>query len=383
MTRNLYDDVDAMLEVADLIYIMADLGKAKKDDAKVGAMTDSGFLDTLPKTSKEVVQWAVKNKEVMGNADNSKSYLEDILARDQKQASADATLEVFDDDFAYADEDSEVVYGIGKNPDMKRITVVFRGSTTSADWEHNCKCSSEELEEGFMELLEGIPSVNAELASEFKDVRLHTGFSKYLFKNCGKNAEGVECEKPKFHQIVDHVRRLLEENPDYELWFTGHSLGGALAVLAASAAALLDDIKTTVKLVSFAAPQVGKENYVKIMDRLESTKALIHIRVTNCDDLVPQLNGVIGYEHFGLHLNLYKNRHALSYDQGGMSRPWFWNALNRHSMTTHNARLTLAKSDLEKYDIDTVCAKIREEKTRNIDESPSSFGIVCSYMSWK
>uniref|UniRef100_A0A6V2DN02 Fungal lipase-type domain-containing protein n=1 Tax=Ditylum brightwellii TaxID=49249 RepID=A0A6V2DN02_9STRA len=225
MTRNLYDDVDAMLEVADLIYIMADLGKAKKDDAKVGAMTDSGFLDTLPKTSKEVVQWAVKNKEVMGNADNSKSYLEDILARDQKQASTNATLEVFDDDFAYADEDSEVVYGIGKNPDMKRITVVFRGSTTSADWEHNFKCSSEELEEGFMELLEGIPSVNAELASEFKDVRLHTGFSKYLFKECGKNAEGVECEKPKFHQIVDHVRRLLEENPDYELWFTGHSLG--------------------------------------------------------------------------------------------------------------------------------------------------------------
>uniref|UniRef100_A0A6V2DLT7 Fungal lipase-type domain-containing protein n=2 Tax=Ditylum brightwellii TaxID=49249 RepID=A0A6V2DLT7_9STRA len=369
MTRNLYDDVDAMLEVADLIYIMADLGKAKKDDAKVGAMTDSGFLDTLPKTSKEVVQWAVKNKEVMGNADNSKSYLEDILARDQKQASTNATLEVFDDDFAYADEDSEVVYGIGKNPDMKRITVVFRGSTTSADWEHNFKCSSEELEEGFMELLEGIPSVNAELASEFKDVRLHTGFSKYLFKECGKNAEGVECEKPKFHQIVDHVRRLLEENPDYELWFTGHSLGGALAVLAASAAALLDDIKTTVKLVSFAAPQVGKENYVKIMDQFESSKALIHIRVTNCDDLVPQLNGVLGYEHFGLHLNLFKDRHTLSYDQGGMSRTWPWNALNRHHMKTHLARLTLAKSDLEKYDIDTVCAKIREEKTRSIDES--------------
>uniref|UniRef100_A0A6V2DQ63 Fungal lipase-type domain-containing protein n=1 Tax=Ditylum brightwellii TaxID=49249 RepID=A0A6V2DQ63_9STRA len=365
--RNLYDDIDAMLEVTDLVYAMADLGKVKKDDAKVGALIDSGFLDSLPKTSKEVFEWAMKNKDALDPED--KSNLEDILAREQKMGSTDATLEVFDDDFAHADKDSEVVYGIGKNPGMKRITVAFRGSQNGADWEHNFKFKSKELEEGFMELLEGIPSVNAELASEFKDVRMHRGFAKYLFQKYGKDAEGVEREEPKFHQIAGHLRRLLEENPDYELWFTGHSLGGALAVLAASAAALLDDIKTTVKLVSFAAPQVGKENYVKIMDQFESSKALIHIRVTNCDDLVPQLNGVLGYEHFGLHLNLFKDRHTLSYDQGGMSRTWPWNALNRHHMKTHLARLTLAKSDLEKYDIDTVCAKIREEKTRSIDES--------------
>eukprot|EP00957_Ditylum_brightwellii_P201170 15324375-Ditylum_brightwellii.AAC.1 len=105
------------------------------------------------------------------------------------------------------------------------------------------------------------------------------------------------------------------------------------------------------------------------MDQFESSKALIHIRVTNYDDLVPQLLGVLGYEHFGLHLNLFKDRHTLSYDQGGMSRTWPWNQSNRHHPKTHLARLTLAKSDLEKYDIDTVCAKIREEKTRNIDES--------------
>uniref|UniRef100_A0A7S4VAN3 Fungal lipase-type domain-containing protein n=1 Tax=Ditylum brightwellii TaxID=49249 RepID=A0A7S4VAN3_9STRA len=221
--RNLYDDIDAMLEVTDLVYAMADLGKVKKDDAKVGALIDSGFLDSLPKTSKEVFEWAMKNKDALDPED--KSNLEDILAREQKMGSTDATLEVFDDDFAHADKDSEVVYGIGKNPGMKRITVAFRGSQNGADWEHNFKFKSKELEEGFMELLEGIPSVNAELASEFKDVRMHRGFAKYLFQKYGKDAEGVEREEPKFHQIAGHLRRLLEENPDYELWFTGHSLG--------------------------------------------------------------------------------------------------------------------------------------------------------------
>eukprot|EP00957_Ditylum_brightwellii_P109953 8387037-Ditylum_brightwellii.AAC.1 len=70
-------------------------------------------------------------------------------------------------------------------------------------------------------------------------------------------------EEPKFNQIMEHVRRLLNDNPDYEVWFTGHSLGGALATLAASAAAVLDDIKKPIKLVSFASPQVGKSEYIE------------------------------------------------------------------------------------------------------------------------
>mmetsp|Transcript_45250 Transcript_45250/g.68238 ORF Transcript_45250/g.68238 Transcript_45250/m.68238 type:complete len:257 (-) Transcript_45250:459-1229(-) len=226
MSRNLYDDVDAMLEVSSLVYVMADLGRVHKEDKKNSEpMEDGGFLDTLPKTSKEVVDWAVKNTDVMNKKGNAKSYLNDILLRDDRVRSADATLEVFDDDFAFADEDSEVVYGIGKNPDMKRITVAFRGSTTSADWKHNFKFKSVDMETKVEAFIQNIPNVDNELAAEFKDVNLHEGFVKYLFETPGKGKDGETMEEPKFNQIMEHVRRLLNDNPDYEVWFTGHSLG--------------------------------------------------------------------------------------------------------------------------------------------------------------
>mmetsp|Transcript_14540 Transcript_14540/g.19893 ORF Transcript_14540/g.19893 Transcript_14540/m.19893 type:complete len:354 (-) Transcript_14540:127-1188(-) len=352
MTENLYDDANAMLEVSELIYFIAGLRKAKKDKK---AIHHAEYFGELPKTSIEVAKWVDKNRNIIDIDEFNNTLLDNLLKRDGNDPAGVSSLEVFDDDFAWAGRKSEVVYGITTNPDKKRISVVFRGSQTKADWIQNFKVRNKyvELNE---DTFKDIPNANLELLKDTKKVRVHRGFVQYLFEKHGKDGSGEKTEEPKALQIVKHVTRLLEKNPDYELWFSGHSLGGALATLGAAYAAASNDIKKPIKLITFASPEAGKSRFVEAMDKLEAAKVLLHLRVTNNDDLVPQLLGTVGYKHFGLHLNLFKSKHTLSFNEGGMKRPWAWQIGNRHDCKTYFERLQEAKEEVRKYEFETVFA---------------------------
>jgi len=356
---DLFDDVDAMLELSALVYSLAELSDKRQDEKLREGIDTPDFLDVLPKTSSEVIQWTKRNSELVEGSDFDLSYLQDILKRDEIDKTAAGTLEVFDDDYAFEGRRSEIVYGITKNPDKKRISVVFRGSSTTRDWLQNFRFLGDDVEFASEAFRKTIPNVNLDLLGEFEEVRLQRGFFRYLFVQYTKDERGGKTEPPKFVQMMGHIQRLLKENPDYELYFSGHSLGGALATLAATAASLSDDIKKPVKLISLASPQVGKSDFVKVAQNLQQSKNLVHVRVTNHEDLVPQLNGPIGYRHFGLHLNLFDKKYDLSFDQGGMRLPLPWRALDAHSLAKTNERLLKAKSDIEKYDIDTVFDTIK------------------------
>ncbi|NBU16389.1 MAG: hypothetical protein EBS48_05130 [Actinobacteria bacterium] len=67
--------------------------------------------------------------------------------------------------------------------------------------------------------------------------------------------------------------------------FTGHSLGGALATLAALDAALNDPSAPEVQVYTFGAPHVGDGNFVELFDRRVPTC----VRVVNPFDPVPKL----------------------------------------------------------------------------------------------
>ncbi|KAL6738097.1 triacylglycerol lipase [Ancylostoma duodenale] len=109
--------------------------------------------------------------------------------------------------------------------------------------------------------------------------------------------------KQAFFNIWDNGMRadfkaLREKYPDYEVWMTGHSLGGAIASLAASYVVGTKMVnQTMVKLLTFGQPRVGDWEFADMHD--EQIK--FAYRVVRWRDLVPQIpsSDFYGYYHQG------------------------------------------------------------------------------------
>ncbi|KHJ93876.1 triacylglycerol lipase [Oesophagostomum dentatum] len=109
-----------------------------------------------------------------------------------------------------------------------------------------------------------------------------------------------------------HFSRALgaQRTTGHPLQVTGHSLGGALASLAASLI-LKFNIATPqqVKLVTFGQPRTGDEEFSNVQDQM----CLYCFRVTHWNDMVPHIPN-IGYRHHktevfyqkGMNPNTYK-----------------------------------------------------------------------------
>ncbi len=94
--------------------------------------------------------------------------------------------------------------------------------------------------------------------------------------------------KQAFDAVWPSVATALGALPD-PLFMTGHSLGGALATLAAS-------VHRPAGLVTFGCPRVGDEAFVDSIDRVK------HARFVNNRDIVttlPMPQGPPGYRHHG------------------------------------------------------------------------------------
>jgi len=303
---NLYSEVVAMLEVSNLIYALTVLGGDRKD-IKDDDLSNPNFLDSLPRSMPEVSDWLKTNIHVLDKSihelsqtkDQQEFYLENMESILSHDAKKETTLEVLDNTFGFSGDKSEVVYGITRNPVQKRLTVVFRGSIVEKDWDQNFKFRAETVELLTPGLLEQIVPNATTLVHD--SAQVHSGFFEYLFKLPAKNTNST-----KFVKIINEVLDLLKSpaNQGYSIYVTGHSLGAAIATLAAMGLSISNDITHPVTLVTFASPHVGKLDFVKLFQALEKDGRLFHRRVTNNNDLTPQLLGPLGYRHTGFHLNL-------------------------------------------------------------------------------
>ena len=80
-----------------------------------------------------------------------------------------------------------------------------------------------------------------------------------------------------------------------EIWITGHSLGGALAVLLA--ATLAENGIEVAGLYTYAAPRVGDRSFARNLN--QSLQGKPHWRVVNEGDLVPHLPSELRFSHSG------------------------------------------------------------------------------------
>ena len=98
---------------------------------------------------------------------------------------------------------------------------------------------------------------------EWSDIRDDANAIADLAETTGRVHRGFRREAD---ELWPQIRReLAEVNPDdsRDLWFSGHSLGGAVATICALRCAVARDIRGPAELYSSGCPRIGNKDYVR------------------------------------------------------------------------------------------------------------------------
>jgi hypothetical protein len=273
--------------------------------------------------TKHIEHWQkFKDKDFLDNADQYKI----------KHNVTDANLVV---DYV-GDENSnkECVHLIGHEPRRKAIVCVFRGSVTLSDWVEDAKI-----------MLGRVPNPLSHVEGQTETVGIHLGFRNYIhgankkmqislsrsLKKVGTRMLGSGDEEGSSEQtplcrmdlVLEQLRELKKRFPSYSIYVQGHSLGGALSLIATLAIAsdpILSQLPpdsppglTPVTVIAVGNPKPGDGDFCRAMEYLERNKKLRCCVIHNTYDVVPMLATNVarldsGFWHPGWRLLLHKNR---------------------------------------------------------------------------
>ena len=179
------------------------------------------------------------------------------------------------------DKDSDLQAGITKNDEARRVTVVFRGSESMKDWMYDLMVAKKCLDD---------------------NVKVHRGFYHQLTKN-GNMATLITTLKDMMNSLSTD-----NDNLPYDIYITGHSLGGALATLFGYFVSK-DMPEYQFKVVSFGSPRVGNHAFRYNFDQCKNLK---HYRITNRRDVITSVP-MYKYKHTGITIHL-RNKDCKIYE---------------------------------------------------------------------
>ncbi|ORZ31296.1 Alpha/Beta hydrolase protein [Catenaria anguillulae PL171] len=171
---------------------------------------------------------------------------------------------------------------IALRPSHSQIVVTIRGTKTLENWWDNLT--------GLKRSPLPVYLTNLTQAEGGQDATVHSGF--------------VDSYRPLRAPLQLALRTLLQglspaaNTSDWSLVFTGHSLGGAVATLAALDLAAADFAveRSRIRLVSFGMPRMGNVQFANLVDRVLAGRVA---RVVEENDLEPHLPPMwSGYRHF-------------------------------------------------------------------------------------
>jgi len=195
--------------------------------------------------------------------------------------------------------EKDLIYAISVDDLQKRVMVVFRGAITTTDWKTT-------LQGRFQK----IPNPIEDDYEDKNDVlRVYSGFYNYLFR------KRKDTGTTKYDEIANLVHKYGMDRigPDYNLFVTGHSLGGALTHLFCFFASMDERFTKNgpVRAIAFASPYMGGHSWGDAVRHQERTKKLQLVQCRNNNDAIPRipLNFVIGrrgplWRHVGIGVTL-------------------------------------------------------------------------------
>lgn len=318
---NLFEESQDMADAAFLVYTFAYLLSVARDVGLEGVeLSEKGEVMQKEFTPFEVRTIIENNEEVLekyfpgefkegGLVRESLSRLQERV--EQSDMERPLTLEHFDDKH----QQHEMVYGVAKDDINRRITLVFRGTENELAFKTNW-LTNLSVAKKFVPL----PSSSKGKIFKNDGIWIHSGFYGYMFEETFDDSDDPNLHK--YDEVLRHVKTLLKENPDYKLYVTGHSLGGALSSLASFFMASDPEITKPVSCLNFAAPRIGDENYLNASRELENAGHLRICRVINDKDSIP-LAPMFNYYHAGFQVRLYNdasNQPEISYPKLKESR---------------------------------------------------------------
>lgn len=127
--------------------------------------------------------------------------------------------------------------------------------------------------------------------------------------------EKTPAEKTAYDIVRSKLRSLLEEHKDAKFIVTGHSLGGALAILFPTVLVVHEEMEIMERLLgvyTFGQPRIGNRQLGRFMEPHLDRPVPKYFRVVYCNDIVPRLpydDKTFLYKHFGQ--CLYYNSHYI------------------------------------------------------------------------
>uniref|UniRef100_A0A7S2IAN3 Fungal lipase-type domain-containing protein n=1 Tax=Helicotheca tamesis TaxID=374047 RepID=A0A7S2IAN3_9STRA len=295
---NLYRNIKDMVVLSSYIYQHAaliedihetsqwykfwDSRDAENDEKLRTDLSDAKSVGDILDVSEKNMQIMEKNNRRVRDA--TKVIKNDMADAHATDATKDSEILVIHAD--KEDVKKSCVYAIIVNHNLKRLAVVFRGTSNIGDWSRDVLVMQKKYDNP------------VKSQTDVPKIKIHSGFAEAILKD------------GKIDKIVDEVNGYMKDLKGYRLFVTGHSLGGALSTLFGFYAAANDDLMEhvygPVSLFSVASPRVGNAKFLEAHKHLEHMGRLRHARVHNESDKVSRVPylGTGYYKHVGLEVRL-------------------------------------------------------------------------------
>ncbi|KAL3906805.1 MAG: hypothetical protein SGILL_009126, partial [Bacillariaceae sp.] len=259
-------------------------------------------------------------------------------------------------------DDRRLCYAILINKLRHRITVVFRGTYAdgTADWKRNLQLEQTEIPVPF-----NLQSILKDIATDGNTpltMKVHKGLYEYLFCN---EDRGPKYETERYQEILQHLQTVLQDNPGYKIYVTGHSAGGALAKLFAfylstSRSAL--DIPKPVTCICVGSLVMGDGGYSEAVSCVEQLGWLRHLSIKNEGDVICYTPPLEWYAPSGMHLRLHRTGGHLFWHPSGPGMQHYHENTWKSLMRVFRSALTREVDLLEEHLVPCYLQRLENEK---------------------